>query len=111
MQKVLQFSKFWCIISLPTGNKIERNKTMNNLTIFPAKDGLAVRFFGKYTVSYTNRGGKVSTLHGCHVEGGRLYAKKHYKVENGRQYYTTVIIDLLEDTVQEITRRLAIINA
>lgn len=82
-----------------------------DLVMIPTEDGKILRFYKKHTVSYVGQDGKVRLLNKCTVISDRLHALTPWKVINGRQQYRSVILDLFDNTVEEITERIALANA
>lgn len=76
---------------------------MTDLVTFATKNGSTLRFYKKYTVSYVSPSGKLRLLTKIRVLGDKLFALTPYKVENGKQLFSYVTLDLYKENVEEIT--------
>ena len=74
-----------------------------DLEMIPSEDGKILRFYKKHTVSYVGNDGKVRLLTKIRVLGDKLFALTPYKVENGKQLFSYVTLDLYKENVEEIT--------
>lgn len=83
----------------------------SDLVMIPTEYGKFLRFYKKHTVSYVDNDGKVRLLNNCSVIGDRLHGLTPWKVVNGRQQYRSVIIELYDNTVEEIAELVSIANA